>query len=227
MTPEIKTNIDTLWTYNQLNQVVPRRADAIIVPGCRDLGVVERAAELYRENRAEIIVMSGEHGTMTHNVFADTEAVTFARRAVELGVDPAACFLEERATNTGENVQFSERLLCELGRKAMSAIVVQKPYLERRVHATLEQQWSDQQAQLTVTSQRHNNGDVFSFDDYCAIRRANPLDIAQYLVDTTDRIVVYPELGFQSPQPIDSATVNALRSLRSYLQSLSRDAYAA
>lgn len=227
MSPETKTNIAALWRYNQLEQPLPDRADAIIVPGCRDLGVVERAAELYREGRAEIVVMSGEHGTMTRDVFDDTEAVTFAKKAIELGVDASACFLEERATNTGENIRFSEQLFRELGRGATSVLLVQKPYLERRVMATFEKQWDNQATAAIVTSQRRDDGTAMSFDDYCAVRRADPVDIAQYLVDTTDRVIAYPDLGFQSHQPIDSATIEALQGLRQYLQTQTYDAYAA
>lgn len=43
------------------------------------------------------------------------EAEVFAEKAIELGVPPSAVLTETKATNTGENIRFTQALLRERG----------------------------------------------------------------------------------------------------------------
>ena len=60
----------------------------------------------------------------------------FADVAAGLGVPRERILTESRSTNTGENVDFTRRLLAERGLVPRVAIAVQKPYMERRTLAT-------------------------------------------------------------------------------------------
>lgn len=200
---DTKRHIETLWNYNQLNEELPEKADAIIVPGCCDLSVVDRAVELYHSGISDVVVMSGDRGPMTlHN--KNTEAVTFAERAREFGVPAAALFLEEEATNTGENIRNSSDLLAAMGRRAASVIIVQKPYLERRGRATFDKQWGGE-TKGYITSVRNAENQPMSFAEYVDMRRADERDIASYVLDTMQRIITYPSRGFHTEQPMTPA----------------------
>lgn len=221
---EIKNNIHTLWDYNQLNEQLPDHADVIVVPGCRDLSVVDRAAELYHEGRSDMIVMSGKNGPMTRGD-SQTEAMTFAVHATALDVPAAALFLEEESENTGHNILYSSRLLRDLGRRASSVILVQKPYFERRLRATFEQQWEDPETTGYVTSPRTTEGQPMSFDDYTQLRTATERDVAQYVLDTTKRIIEYPVHGFQTEQEMSVEVRTAYDLVTAAFSSVPVDAY--
>ncbi|HYF29364.1 MAG TPA: YdcF family protein, partial [Candidatus Paceibacterota bacterium] len=100
-----------IWDYMKLNQPL-EKADAIFVLGSSDLRVPAYAAQLYHEGWAPLIIFSGKEGKLaTHRVWGMSEAEKFAEVARELGVPEEAMLLEKEATNTGENVQFTKRLL--------------------------------------------------------------------------------------------------------------------
>ena len=54
--------------------------------------------------------------------------------------------IENRSTNTGENVLFTKRLLAERQLDPETFIVVQKPYMERRSYATFRKVWPEKQS---------------------------------------------------------------------------------
>ena len=51
--------------------------------------------------------------------------------------------MENKATNTGENIANSRALLAANGITPASLIVVQKPFMERRSYATFMKQWPE------------------------------------------------------------------------------------
>ena len=112
--------------------------------------------------------------------------------------------LEDRSTNTGENVDFSRQLLAGRGLVPRRAIAVQKPYMERRTLATFVQRWPEVEAR--VTSPR------IDFDDYptADIRKD---DVIHIMVGDLQRILIYGEKGYQVPQEVPEDVLEAYRSL--------------
>jgi uncharacterized SAM-binding protein YcdF (DUF218 family) len=76
-------------------------------------------------------------------MWSEPEAELFARIAEGMGVPPDRIIVENRSTNTGENVLFTRRLLAEMGVEPESFILVQKPYMERRTYATFRKLWPE------------------------------------------------------------------------------------
>jgi uncharacterized SAM-binding protein YcdF (DUF218 family) len=107
---------------------------------------------------APLLIYSGGLGSITTQLWTDPEADRFAAVAVSLGVPSERILIENRSTNTGENVRFTREMLAERGIDPQKFIVVQKPYMERRAYATFRSQWPGKD--LIVTSPR------ISFDDY-------------------------------------------------------------
>jgi uncharacterized SAM-binding protein YcdF (DUF218 family) len=192
-----------LWDYHLLHHQL-EKADCILALGSHDLRVADRAAELYLEGWAPLLVMSGGLGNVTKGIWTETEADKFARIAQEKGVPPEAILIENQSTNTGENILFTQKLLAEKGLSPQSFIVVQKPYMERRSYATFKKHWPDKK--LIVTSPK------ISFEDYPTeeIPQERMINI---MTGDLQRIRIYPAKGFQVPQEIPDDVWEAYETL--------------
>ena len=192
LTPDILSLAKTLWNYHQMNHVLAK-SDCILALGSHDLRVAERVAELYHQGLAPLVIMSGGLGNFTQQIWTESEADKFAKIAIEKGVPPEAILIENKSTNTGENILFTQKLLAEKELNPQSFIVVQKPYMERRSYATFKKHWPDKN--LSVTSPQ------ISFETYPT--EEIPLErVIHIMVGDLQRIKYYPEKGFQIYQEI-------------------------
>jgi uncharacterized SAM-binding protein YcdF (DUF218 family) len=150
-------------------------------------------AELYHQGLAPLVIMSGGLGNFTQEIWTESEADKFAKIAIEKGVPPEAILIENKSTNTGENILFTQKLLAEKELNPQSFIVVQKPYMERRSYATFKKHWPDKN--LSVTSPQ------ISFETYPT--EEIPLErVIHIMVGDLQRIKYYPEKEFQIYQEI-------------------------
>jgi uncharacterized SAM-binding protein YcdF (DUF218 family) len=198
---------ERLWNYHQLHHDVST-ADAILVLCSHDTVVAERGAELYLEGRAPLLIFSGGSGRITGRLWEEPEADLFARIAVARGVPDGRILIENRSTNTGENVQFTRQLLAERGIDPASFILVQKPYMERRAYATFRKVWPEKA--VCVTSPR------VTFHDYVARHTNTSLsaaDVIGIMVGDLQRIQLYPARGFQIAQEIPENVWAAYQAL--------------
>lgn len=121
-----------------------------------------------------------------------TEAEHFASIAMDLGVPGGSIYLERKATNTGENIQFTQKQIRDEGLRVNSILLVQKPYMERRVFATFKKQWVGA-IDFIVSSP------PILYENY--FDRNQPKNsIINIMVGNLQRIKEYPELGFQAEQ---------------------------
>ncbi len=192
-----------LWDYHHVNNHL-EKADCILVLGSHDVRVAERAAELYLEGWAPLLIFSGGLGRLTEGVWTETEADLFAKIAIDKGVPREAILIENKSTNTGENILFTRQLLIENKIDPQSFIVVQKPYMERRSFATFKKHWPDKK--LIVTSPQ------ISFENYpnAEIPAEQVINI---MAGDLQRIKVYAEKGFQIYQEIPSHVWKAYEQL--------------
>ena len=65
------------------------------------------AAELYHQGMAPVIVFTGDTSPTARARMPRGEAVHYRERALQLGVPDSAVLLEPRATNTGDNIEFT------------------------------------------------------------------------------------------------------------------------
>jgi uncharacterized SAM-binding protein YcdF (DUF218 family) len=192
ITEEIITLAQKVWDYHHVNNVV-EKADCILVLGSHDVRVAERGAELFLQEYAPLLIFSGGLGRLTEDMWTETEADKFSKIAVEMGVPEAAILVENKSTNTGENILFTQKMLDQHRLHPQSFIVVQKPYMERRSFATFKKHWPEKH--LMVTSPQ------IAFLDY-------PTDeisiekVIHIMLGDLQRIKLYAEKGFQVYQPI-------------------------
>jgi uncharacterized SAM-binding protein YcdF (DUF218 family) len=200
---EVKQLAQQLWDYHHMNHQL-EKADCILALGSHDLRVANRAAELYQEGWAPLLIFSGGLGNLTQHMWTEPEADQFARIAIEMGVPQEAIMIENRSTNTGENIQFTQQLLHERNLEVNSFIVVQKPYMERRSYATFKKHWPDKK--LIVSSP------VLSFEEYPT--EEIPVEkVINVMAGDLQRIKIYPEKGFQIFQEIPPEVWNAYERL--------------
>lgn len=192
MNEEINTLAKKIWNYHLMHHPL-QQADCILVLGSHDTRVAERGAELYLQGWAPLLVMSGMLGNLTKQSWTQTEAERFAEIAIAKGVPPEAILIENKSTNTGENVLFTQRLLEEKGLHPQTFIVVQKPYMERRTFATVKKHWP--QKNILVTSPQ------LSFEAY-PNAEIPPEKVINVMVGDLQRIKEYPAKGFQIHQDI-------------------------
>jgi uncharacterized SAM-binding protein YcdF (DUF218 family) len=148
-----------LWDYLRLGIPV-QAAECLLVFGGHDLGVAERAAQLYADGIAPFIVVSGGSRAVPDGSEFGTEADAITDVLMRRNVPKDAIALERLATNTSENFWLSAEVLRDLRLDPQRFLVVQKPYTERRTLATARRRWPAKQ--VAVTSQQ------IGFDEYCA-----------------------------------------------------------
>jgi hypothetical protein len=207
MTPRIRALVEKIWNYHQLHQEISH-ADAILVLCSHDTIVAERGAQLFLDGWAPLLIFSGGLGAITKHFWSEPEANQFAEIAVSLGVPRERILIENRSTNTGENVLFTRRLLAERHLDPRTFIVVQKPYMERRSYATFKKVWPEKE--IIVTSPR------LSLDEYLERYSHETLskeDVISIMIGDLQRIHLYPRKGFQIHQDIPADVWHAYDEL--------------
>jgi uncharacterized SAM-binding protein YcdF (DUF218 family) len=192
----VRSLAQVLWDYHHVNHALSA-ADAVMVLCSHDTRVAERGAELYHQRLAPLLIFSGGLGSITRHMMTRPEAELFAEIAERAGVPRERMLVENRSTNTGENVALTRRLLAERGLDLRRFILVQKPYMERRTYATFKKVWPE--PEVMVTSPQ------VSMDDYLrdySNESLSPADVISIMVGDLQRIRVYAERGFQIPQEI-------------------------
>jgi len=203
VTPEVLELAKIVWDYHHMNTLL-QKADCIFVLGSHDTRVAERAAELYLQGWAPLLIFSGGLGRLTKELWTETEAELFAKIAVQKGVPEKHILIENRSTNTGENVLFTRRLLEQQGLNPPRFILVQKPYMERRAYATFQKQWPGKT--VCVTSPQ------ISLEDYPT--NEFPLErVIHSMMGDLQRIRIYAEKGFQISQDIPAEVWKAYERL--------------
>jgi uncharacterized SAM-binding protein YcdF (DUF218 family) len=199
--------VERIWDYHRLGHaLVP--SDAILVLCSHDTRVAERGAQLLLDGWAPLLIFSGGLGTITRQLWQEPEADQFARLAVGMGVPANRVLIENRSTNTGENVAFTRALLASRGLDPMRFLLVQKPYMERRSYATFRKVWPEKHVRVTSPQA--------SLDEYLrdyAHASLTPADVVSIMVGDLQRIRLYAERGFQIAQDIPDDVWQAYEEL--------------
>jgi uncharacterized SAM-binding protein YcdF (DUF218 family) len=187
--------IQTIWNYHLMHHPL-QKAECILTLGSHDLRVAGHAADLYLEGWADYLIFSGGLGRLTEGMWERPEADVFAEVAIEKGVPEERIFLENKSTNTGENLRFTEQLMKREGLDFQKFIVVQKPYMERRAFATFKNHFPDKDCLISSPP--------LDYTSYCIASdpEINHERVIHLIVGDLQRIKVYAEKGFQIPQEV-------------------------
>ena len=199
----LRADVETLWDYHNMYHVV-RPSDIGIGLGSHDLGVATCAAELYQQGVFPLIVFTGANAPTTVSRFPRGEAVHYKEHAIELGVPADAILVEPLATNTGENFTYTRALLEQHGIAVRSAVLISRPYQQRRAYATCKKLWPELEVACASLP--------LSLDDY--VSSIGDVDrVINMLVGDTQRITEYAKKGFAVEQPYPDEVAAAFQRL--------------
>lgn len=196
-----------LWDYHRLNEDV-KKSDVILGFGSHDLHVAKRCAQLFLDGYGNMIIFTGGYGRITENLWNMAEAEKFAQIAIKMGVPKNKIIIEDKASNTGENISNTKEILKNINLSPSSFIVVDKPYRERRTFATLKKQWPE--INFVITSPK------FTYEEYCDFYSNGEISKDEFIsimVGDTQRIYLYGKNGFQIEQEIPSKVWEAYNKL--------------
>ncbi|MFI9011005.1 YdcF family protein [Actinosynnema sp. NPDC053489] len=189
---EHRADVLTLWDYHDMKHRV-RPADIAIGLGSHDIGVAVRAVELYEAGTVPGLLFTGANAPTTVKRFPRGEAVHYREYALEHGVPDEAILIETEATNTAENFTLSRKVLEDKGVQVASAVLIARPYQERRSYATCKKLWPE--LDIVCTSHRP------PLDEYVAgIGDAD--FVISMMVGDTQRMTVFAEAGYAIPQEV-------------------------
>ena len=207
MDPIVREHLTVLWDYMRLGmEVTP--GDCIIGFGCINDDIALRCAQLYREGYAPKVLFSGGLGRNTLGRWNCSEAERFAAIAMEHGVPEQDILLENKSTNSAENILFSHKILEEAGLANGKLICVHKPFMERRLKAAMGVYWPEINAVYTSPQ--------LGLEEYIQRTMAQGMTkkgVIDVLVGDFQRMDVYAKKGFQLPQEIPAACWQAFDNL--------------
>jgi uncharacterized SAM-binding protein YcdF (DUF218 family) len=199
----IWSNVRVLWDFNQMHHQL-RRCSVGIGLGSHDPNVPEYTADLFHLDLFPTIVFTGANAPTTIGRFPRGEAVHFREMALERGVPGDVILVEPRATNTEQNITHSLDLLAANGIEVASAMLITRPYQQRRVYATCKRLRPD-------------------LDVVCASRPMSLLDyyqsigdsnlVTNMLVGDTQRVIEYPKRGLAIEQDVPGDVRRAFQAL--------------
>ena len=200
-------NVKILWDFMHMGHAL-EKADVIVGFGCYDEDIPRRCAELFHRGFAPFVCFSGGLGRNTSGIWSKSEAERFAAIAIAEGVPEDRIILENKSTNSAENLLFTPRVLAEAGVKAEKIIAVHKPYMEKRLWAAMQVYWPETEAVYTspqVTVEEH----IAHAEKIGMTRRG----VIETIVGDVQRMELYAQKGWQLPQEIPQEAWAAFHEL--------------
>ena len=210
----LDTAIRTVFAY--LSETDPLEAepyDAVIGFGMFDLSLPRFCGDLYTSGAARRVIFTGGIGAGTGDLGgpeADVWRATLARS--HPAIDAERVIVENRSTNTGENVSFTAEVLRTMypdlafGTGLRRVLVVASPTRLRRVGLTLR----CQQPAVSVTRQLP----PAALEADAALYAGQGINYRRHLAGELDRIVGYSIRGWILQEPLPPAVESAHRMLR-------------
>lgn len=205
---KIISKLKVIWDYMNLDMPISK-ADVIIGCGCSDLLIPIKCAKLFKENYAPLIIFSGGLGKITDGLFNKTEAEIYKDIAIREGVPEDKILIENRSTNTGDNFKFSLKLLNDKKIKADKIIIVHHACVERRTLSSAKAVMKNKE--LTITTP-----DI-TFEEFINKLESDTEKIndkISVIVGDIQRIVIYPQFGWQIENEISDEVIDAYNFLK-------------
>lgn len=190
-----------------------RAADAVIGFGTFDLTLASFCGQLYTAGHARRIVFTGGLGAGTADLGKPEADAWQQQLAATYPRIPAEhVLIENRSTNTGENIAFTQQMLLRsdarnsLGQGIKNVLIVASPSRLRRVKLTL----ACMHPALEVTRVLP----AWNFDHERTLHEAKGIDYLRHLLGELDRIVEYAERGWIAREPLPPHLLTAQSQLR-------------
>jgi uncharacterized SAM-binding protein YcdF (DUF218 family) len=185
-------------------------ADAVIGFGHFDLRIAERCIQIRKQGLARLVIFTGGVGAGSADL-KQPEADAF-REAVLRTNPEFPCdelLVENRSTNTGDNVRFTAAQLLKtrpdfaFGTGIRSVILVATPSRMRRVWLTFRAIFGDIQVGCMPPQS--------DLATDCALFRSKGQDLITQLPGEVERLVTYPNRGWILAEPVPNTVIEASR----------------
>ncbi len=190
--------------------------DIVIGFGHFDLAIPRDCAEFVRTGRARHLIFTGGIGAGTADL-GQPEADAFAAEVAKTDPELArAAIVENRSTNTGDNIRFTSDLLTRrqppltFGDGLQSALLVATPCRQRRVWLTWQK--------LVPQVRAWNAPPATPFAALEALYASKREDLRRQLVGEVERIRDYPARGWIADSTIPSEILDHARIVADELQ---------
>jgi hypothetical protein len=203
-----RRNAELLFDYLCMRDPFAGNADIIIGFGHFDEKIPIRCAQLFLAGKSKKILFTGGRGSGTSDLPA-SEASFFLEVVKNHypGVHRNVVVIEEKSTNTAENLLFSERALRDLaiplvfGKNLNRALIVANAYRQKRVWLTC--------AHIFPGVEFVNSPPETTYENERALFDRKGLDYVQCLTGEIERIVQYGKRGYIArviiPDPVSRA----------------------
>mgnify|MGYP003294662982 CR=1 FL=1 len=199
--------LQVIWDYLCLHRE-PEQADCIVGFGNFNVNIARRAAELYHAGYAPKVLFTGGLGRNTLGMLPEPEAMRFAKVAMECGVLAEDILLEDKSTNTAENIRFTRELLQSRGLPHARLLGVHQPFMERRIKAAFGVYWPE--AELLVTSPQVTIPEYLADAVKQGVTERAAIEV---IVGDFQRMELYAQKGWQLPQEIPQEAWDAFHRL--------------
>jgi len=206
-TMEFLKPLQVIWDYLCLNEPL-EKADVIVGFGNFNTDIARRAAELYQAGYAPKVLFTGGLGRNTEGLLPEPEAVRFAKVAMDCGVPECDILLEPNSTNTKENIEFTRKILEDMGIPHNRILGVHQPFMERRITAAMGVYWPD--LDFRVTSPQVT---IREYLEAASRQGVSANASVSVIVGDFQRMDLYAKLGYQLPQHIPQEAWDAFHEL--------------
>jgi hypothetical protein len=176
-------------------------ADAVMGFGMFNVSLASFCGELYATGRARRIIFTGGIGAGTADLGKpEADAWQEQLATTHPQIPSEDVWIENRSTNTGENIAFTQQMLlqggpqCSFGEGIKSVLLVASPSRLRRVKLTLARMQPSLAASRCLPS--------WNFERERALHEAKGIDYLGHLLGELDRIVDYAERGWIAREPL-------------------------
>jgi len=191
---------DLTPVFNWLNlSDAPQKADLIIGFGHFDMKIPDQCLQLYRDGLAPKVLFTGGIGAGTADLdMPEARAFLAHVQNLEPNLALADFLVEDRSTNTGENVRNSQELLAKeglhFGEQIRTVLLVANPFRQRRVWLTCKL--------LMPNVTLYNCPPPTTYAQEIALFQAKNQNLAEQLPGEVKRIQEYPQRGFIAPSEV-------------------------
>ncbi len=199
--------------FNFLNKKDdPQKADVIIGFGHFDMNIPRQCCELYLKGFGKKIIYTGGVGAGSAGL-KNPEAVEFFNftRKRFPQISPEDIIVEDKSTNTGENIRFTIQKMKTLfpvfnfGTRIRSAILVATPARQFRVYLTVKMHL-DQTELINLSPET-------SYEENSRLFSAKGENYIRQLTGEIDRLLAYPTKGLCDKVKIPGYIINAYQQL--------------
>lgn len=161
-----------------------------------------KCAELFKCGYGKRILFAGGPGKITSSKFKKSDAEVYRDIAVQCGVPDEAILLETKSTNTGDNFRFSKRLLYQ--NQVKKILLVHYATSERRTLSVAKAILPEFDFIITLPE--------LTFSSFLEqLRHSSEYFYSEVslLVGDIQRMIIYPQLGWQEEVEIPASIIHA------------------